>query len=249
MADNSDGNESEEEYEVERLLARRVHGGAVQYEVKWVGYDGTTWEPAEHINGTLVQDFDAAQERQTRAKGTEKEPKAKGAGATAADPRRSVRERKSRLLTIGGHQVLVENNYTMEEGIQTHSARLTAAPTKPKGKKSAFNLFSVDLKARRPQLFEGCAFAGQGAVCSREWAQLKRAEADAVAHWQRLAKKDGERYSREMRAYDQAVDDFELRLEAEDAAAAEAQVRARTGLRSAPRHPPSFVGVHFWCLE
>ena len=38
MADNSDGNESEEEYEVERLLTRRVHGGAVQYEVKWVGY-------------------------------------------------------------------------------------------------------------------------------------------------------------------------------------------------------------------
>eukprot|EP01043_Picozoa_sp_COSAG02_P096038 COSAG02_NODE_32355_length_517_cov_1.856459_1_plen_142_part_10 len=41
-----DGEEEEEEqaYEVERVLDVRRRRGLLQYKVKWVGYDATTWE-------------------------------------------------------------------------------------------------------------------------------------------------------------------------------------------------------------
>ena len=51
----------EEEYNVDRLLSKRVRGGVTQYEVRWTGFDETTWEPAENLNGTLVQDFEVAE--------------------------------------------------------------------------------------------------------------------------------------------------------------------------------------------
>ena len=36
----------EEEYDVDRLLSKRVQGGVTQYEVRWTGFEETTWEPA-----------------------------------------------------------------------------------------------------------------------------------------------------------------------------------------------------------
>ena len=55
----------EEEYNVDRLLSKRVRGGVTQYEVWWTGFDETTWEPAENLNGTLVQDFEAANRKRS----------------------------------------------------------------------------------------------------------------------------------------------------------------------------------------
>jgi chromodomain-containing protein len=40
------------EYEVERILQKRVRKGKTQYLVKWKGYDYSenTWEPTEHLH-------------------------------------------------------------------------------------------------------------------------------------------------------------------------------------------------------
>ena len=49
-----------EEYEVKEILDSRIHRRKLQYLVKWVGYDDTTWEPASEIERNAketVQDF------------------------------------------------------------------------------------------------------------------------------------------------------------------------------------------------
>ena len=42
---------SQPEYEVEDILAQRIHRGKTQYLVKWLGYPvfESTWEPVEHL--------------------------------------------------------------------------------------------------------------------------------------------------------------------------------------------------------
>jgi hypothetical protein len=83
----------EEEYEVETLLAKRVPepGGVPEYKVKWVGYDETSWEPAENINGTLVSQFLKKEQKQAKAK---MEPKAK-AKAKAEPKAKAAAKRKA----------------------------------------------------------------------------------------------------------------------------------------------------------
>jgi hypothetical protein len=53
------------EYDVERILGKRVHKGCMEYHVKWVGYDESeaTWEPASFVEGAkeLVQQFEQSQ--------------------------------------------------------------------------------------------------------------------------------------------------------------------------------------------
>ena len=48
------------EYEVKKILDSQIHHYKLQYLVKWVGYDDTTWEPASEIEKNakeMVQDF------------------------------------------------------------------------------------------------------------------------------------------------------------------------------------------------
>ena len=46
-------------YEAESIIADRKNAqGEIEYEVKWVGYDETTWEPASNLKGTtLIKDW------------------------------------------------------------------------------------------------------------------------------------------------------------------------------------------------
>ena len=43
--------ESDEEYEVERILGKKIISGTVHYLVKWKGYDisESTWEPKQNL--------------------------------------------------------------------------------------------------------------------------------------------------------------------------------------------------------
>ena len=53
-----------QEYDVERILGKRVRNGCMEYHVKWVGYEekDATWEPASFVEGAreLVEEYEAA---------------------------------------------------------------------------------------------------------------------------------------------------------------------------------------------
>ena len=64
--EGSSGSESGSDiYEVERVIDSRVRAdGAVEYRIKWKGWDGrhNTWEPAANIfNEQLIREFEARQ--------------------------------------------------------------------------------------------------------------------------------------------------------------------------------------------
>ena len=46
--------DNEEEYEVEEILDSCRRGRALQYLVKWVGYNHPTWEPVEFVKNSPV---------------------------------------------------------------------------------------------------------------------------------------------------------------------------------------------------
>lgn len=81
------GGESEDEYEVERLLAKRTRGGRVEYLIKWLGYpeSESTWQAVDTMN---CPELIAAFEREHSSS------PARSAGASGrrtASPHRQVR--------------------------------------------------------------------------------------------------------------------------------------------------------------
>ena len=61
--------ENEDEYEVEKIIDKRITKGAAQYQVKWLGYEkkeDLTWEPSSNLAGckALVNAFENAKKKQ-----------------------------------------------------------------------------------------------------------------------------------------------------------------------------------------
>jgi len=54
---------SEQEYEIEKILEKRVHKGKLQYFVKWKNFDETTWEPLSHLKDVrdMIDEFEKKQ--------------------------------------------------------------------------------------------------------------------------------------------------------------------------------------------
>merc|ERR1712032_61029 len=52
-----------EEYEVEKILDKRLMKGKLEYLVKWIGWDEGTWEPAQNLDGSqnLIDIFEKAE--------------------------------------------------------------------------------------------------------------------------------------------------------------------------------------------
>ena len=75
---------SEEEFNVERILKRRVAGGDMEYYVKWEGWDGSynNWEPQSHI---LQEQADAGQGQPSHGsrEGVESQPPMAGTRRSA----------------------------------------------------------------------------------------------------------------------------------------------------------------------
>ena len=44
-------------YQVERVLNVRKQKGKLEFEIKWMGYEETTWEPKTNLQGELVSFF------------------------------------------------------------------------------------------------------------------------------------------------------------------------------------------------
>ena len=61
---------SEEEYEVEKILDKRVRKGKVEYYVKWKNWDNpddNTWEPIEHLEcEELIQEYERTHKSDTK---------------------------------------------------------------------------------------------------------------------------------------------------------------------------------------
>lgn len=54
---------SEEEYEVEKILNKKIYEGTVYYKVKWIGHDEPTWEAAENCEcDLLIKEFERRKE-------------------------------------------------------------------------------------------------------------------------------------------------------------------------------------------
>ena len=69
-----EGSDDEPEWEVEQILKKRRRSGAVEFLVKWKGFDekgDNTWEPLEHVEDTVQ--YEGWLETQPKPKG--KEPK------------------------------------------------------------------------------------------------------------------------------------------------------------------------------
>ena len=48
----------DESFKVEKLLRKRIVKKQVQFQVKWAGFDQTSWEPVANIHPGLIQAFD-----------------------------------------------------------------------------------------------------------------------------------------------------------------------------------------------
>eukprot|EP00090_Calanus_glacialis_P032479 TRINITY_DN537_c0_g1_i1.p1 TRINITY_DN537_c0_g1~~TRINITY_DN537_c0_g1_i1.p1 ORF type:complete len:180 (-),score=76.48 TRINITY_DN537_c0_g1_i1:221-760(-) len=88
----SDASGSEgEEYEVEKIIERRVRKGKTEYLIKWKGYDNeedNTWEPQENLDcEDKIIDFEKNRKDKEAKEAGDKESKA--AGSTKGEKRKS----------------------------------------------------------------------------------------------------------------------------------------------------------------
>ena len=51
MEDENNSSNNEMEYEIEKIIGKRIIKGNIEYKVKWLGYDESqsTWEPIKHL--------------------------------------------------------------------------------------------------------------------------------------------------------------------------------------------------------
>ena len=112
---------SEEEFNVERILKRRVAGGDMEYYVKWEGWDGSynNWEPQSHI---LQEQADAGQGQPSHGgrEGVESQPPMAG---TRRSARVQARAAPSNGLSFEEAEEFLEG-YT-QEGDELSASRGT----------------------------------------------------------------------------------------------------------------------------
>jgi len=58
--DNESNDSEEKEWEVEKIVAKKIRHGVPFYKIRWTGYtsDDDTWEPAEHLPKELIDEYE-----------------------------------------------------------------------------------------------------------------------------------------------------------------------------------------------
>ncbi|CAL8118118.1 unnamed protein product [Orchesella dallaii] len=94
-----------EQYEVEKVLKRRIRRGKLEYFLKWKGYgdEDNTWEPKENISTVLILDFELQNSKKSKkpTNGEEEEPSTRPrkrvpvAPTSPSPPKKTVRVGKS----------------------------------------------------------------------------------------------------------------------------------------------------------
>ena len=72
------GTTKEEEYEVEKVVDKRIHKGKVEYLLKWKGYpsDENNWEPENSLDcPKLLQEYERNRAREKKPTEVKKEKK------------------------------------------------------------------------------------------------------------------------------------------------------------------------------
>jgi len=144
------------------------------------------------------------------------------------------RKRKSRFIEIDGHNVLRDNNYTLENGISTFSGHAAQERRRslPKiaGARSAYFLFSNQIRPALIQSLRERGSSGIGLMSSvaREIADLWRAQnTQTTARYRAMARVDKARFAKESREREELL----VAMAAEESAAAAAAARAVEALR------------------
>ncbi|CAL8118114.1 unnamed protein product [Orchesella dallaii] len=93
------------EYEVEKILKRRIRKGKLEYLLKWKGYgdEDNTWEPKGNIGAALILDFELQNSKKIKkpTNGEEEEPSTRSrkrvpvAPTSLSPPKKTVRVGKS----------------------------------------------------------------------------------------------------------------------------------------------------------
>jgi chromodomain-containing protein len=52
LLDKTENQETEIEYDVEKIIDKRVRNGVIEYKIRWLGFDESedTWEPTKHLS-------------------------------------------------------------------------------------------------------------------------------------------------------------------------------------------------------
>lgn len=97
-ADTATAATEEEVFDVEKLLDYGLVDGVWKYEVKWVGYTKTSWEPPEHLAdaGLMLHDYWVGQHQHVQEEKQQQPEKKKTPKKAKMPPRKSLEKKKAK---------------------------------------------------------------------------------------------------------------------------------------------------------
>jgi hypothetical protein len=136
QASDSEGSgDDEPEYEVERIVKKRVKGSKVEYEIKWKNYpeSDNTWEPVEHLTCTeLLADFEAQAKKKADKEKEKKKPgpaSASKAASSAKKPEKKPEEEKKAETSTSKRRSKADSPVPVPDSTSNKRKKTSQAPS------------------------------------------------------------------------------------------------------------------------